>query len=135
VPRAENGEAVNAIERWVALACVQPGDALLRRVTKGGLIGGRLHPQSVSNIIKARVAEYHMRRGVPAEAAKAEAQRFSGHSLRVGFSVAAAEAGGRHPRHCISDAAQVDGDAGALRAKGRAGADLAASAEGRGLSR
>jgi site-specific recombinase XerD len=93
VPREENCEAVKAIERWIALVGIKPGEAILRRVTKGGLIGGRLHPQSVSNIIKARVAEYHMRRGVPAEAANAEGQRFSGHSLRVGFSVTAAEAG------------------------------------------
>jgi hypothetical protein len=94
VPRDENAEAVKAIERWIALVGIQPGETIVRRVTKGGAIGGRLHPQSVPKIIKARIAEYHMRRGVPApKALEEEAARFSGHSLRVGFSVAAAEAG------------------------------------------
>jgi len=57
VPREMNGEAVKAIEAWIKLARILPGDAVLRRVTKGGKIGGRLHAQSVAHIVKARIAE------------------------------------------------------------------------------
>ena len=93
VPRAENAEAVKALEAWLATAHIQRGEPILRRVAKGGAIGGRLHPQSVSKIIKARVGEHYRRHGAPEAKATAEADRFSGHSLRVGFSVSAAEGG------------------------------------------
>src|SRR6478736_5373503 len=36
VPRAGNRVAVEAIERWLAVARVQPGQAILRRVRKNG---------------------------------------------------------------------------------------------------
>jgi site-specific recombinase XerD len=95
VPRAENTEAVKAIEAWISLAGVKTGEPLLRRVTKGGTIGGRLHPQSVAKIVKARIAEQYERQTPPLSPAKAraEAARYSGHSLRVGFAVTAAEEG------------------------------------------
>jgi site-specific recombinase XerD len=93
IPREQNTEAVIAIERWIAKAGIRPGERLMRGITKGGAISDALHPQSVSKIIKARVAEYHMRRQVPADKARKESERYSGHSLRVGFSVSAAEAG------------------------------------------
>ena len=90
VPRAENAEAVRAVEAWIETANIQPGEPILRSVTKGGEIGGRLHPQSVAKIIKARVGEHHEWLGAPKLKAEAEAARYSGHSLRVGFSVSAA---------------------------------------------
>ena len=93
VPRAENSEAVKAVEAWIEAASIQPGEPILRSVTKGGEIGGRLHPQSVAKIIKARIGEHHQLHGAPANKAAAEAARYSGHSLRVGFSVSAAEGG------------------------------------------
>ncbi|MEO8422265.1 MAG: tyrosine-type recombinase/integrase [Hyphomicrobium sp.] len=93
VPRVENTEAVKAIETWIALAGVKPGDPVLRRVTKGGTIGGRLHPQSVSKIVKARIADQHELSGVSPSKALEDAARYSGHSLRVGFAVTAAEEG------------------------------------------
>jgi site-specific recombinase XerD len=93
VPRAENSEAVKAIEAWIALADIEPGEPVLRRVIKGGAIGGRLHPQSVAKIVKARIAAQHERLGAPAGKAKEDAARYSGHSLRVGFAVTAAEGG------------------------------------------
>ena len=61
--------------------------------SKGGAIGGRLHPQSVSKIVKARIAAHHERSGVSAFKAQEDAARYSGHSLRVGFAVSAAERG------------------------------------------
>ena len=93
VPRATVTRAVDAIERWMSAAGIAPGSALLRSVTKGGVIGGRVHPQSVAHILKRRLAEHLERQGVPREKAEAEAAKYSGHSLRVGFAVTAAEAG------------------------------------------
>jgi site-specific recombinase XerD len=93
VPRAENSEAVKAIEAWVELAGVRPGEPVLRRIHKGDKIGGRLHPQSVAKIVKARIAAQHKRLGTPGSKAHEDAARYSGHSLRVGFAVTAAEAG------------------------------------------
>ena len=94
VPRAENSEAVKAIEAWVELAGVKPGEPVLRRIHKGDRIGGRLHPQSVSKIVKARIKAHHeSSNDVPSARAHEDAARYSGHSLRVGFAVTAAEAG------------------------------------------
>jgi site-specific recombinase XerD len=93
VPRAENAEAVKAVEAWIETASIQRGEPILRHVIKGGAIGGRLHLQSVAKIIKARVGEHYRRHGAPEAKATIEAARFSGHSLRVGFSVSAAEGG------------------------------------------
>jgi site-specific recombinase XerD len=93
VPRAQNSEAVKAIEAWIELAGIVPGEPVFRRVHKGGDIGGRLHPQSVSKIVKARIAAQHERNGAPELKAHEDAARYSGHSLRVGFAVTAAEAG------------------------------------------
>ena len=93
VPRAENTQAVKSIEAWITLAGVKAGEPVLRRVTKGGMIGGRLHPQSVAKIVKARIAEHHERNGVSPAKAQEDAARYSGHLLRVGFAVTAAEEG------------------------------------------
>jgi site-specific recombinase XerD len=92
VPRVENTEAVKAIEAWIELG-IAPGDPVFRRIHKGGAIGGRLHPQSVAKIVKARIAAHHERSGVSSSKALEDAARYSGHSLRVGFAVTAAEGG------------------------------------------
>lgn len=93
VPRAENTEAVKAIEAWIELAGVRPREPVFRRIHKGDKIGGRLHPQSVAKIVKARIKAHHDGAQVPSEKAREDAARYSGHSLRVGFAVTAAEAG------------------------------------------
>lgn len=93
VPRATNQAAVRAIESWVAAASIAKGAPLLRSVSKAGQPGGRLSAQSVSLIVKARVAEHHERHGVPTTLARDDGRRYSGHSLRVGVAVTAAEAG------------------------------------------
>lgn len=95
VPRDKNPEAVKAIERWIAIAGVQPGEPLFRNISKGARIGGRLHPNSIPKIIKARISEDLQRRpdAPPSDLAQSYAARFSGHSLRVGFAVTVAEAG------------------------------------------
>ncbi len=93
VPRPAVATAVATLERWIALSGIQPGDRILRGVTKAGLVKGPLHPQSIPKIIRRRVTEHYERQGVPRDKAATEAQRYSGHSLRVGFAVTAAEAG------------------------------------------
>ncbi len=93
VPRAENAEAVAAVESWVRLAGIGKGEPIIRRILKGGKLGGRLHPQSVAAIIKSRVGLHYEDLGASAADAAGEADRYSGHSLRVGFCVSAAEAG------------------------------------------
>lgn len=70
IPRAPVALAVQAIERWIERAGIGAGEPLLRRVSKGGVIGsriaadgseddggGRLTPQSVSLILQSRIAE------------------------------------------------------------------------------
>lgn len=93
VPRSANAEAVQAVETWIKLAGIKKGEPLLRRVLKGGKVAGRLHPQSVAKIIKARIGSHYEDLGASEIAAKAEGEKYSGHSLRVGFCVSAAEAG------------------------------------------
>ena len=78
VPRAENAEAVKAIEAWIELAGIRPGEAVLRRrIHKGDRIGGRLHPQSVSKIVKARIKAHHESSNVPSAKAHEDAARYS----------------------------------------------------------
>ena len=92
-PRAKNIEAVKAIEAWIELAGIAPGDPMFRRIHKGGEIGGRVHPRSVSKIVigaHRRPARAHRR---SEDEAHEDAARYSGHNLRVGFAVTAAEAG------------------------------------------
>jgi integrase len=94
VPRDCNAIAVRAIEAWLRLADVKPGEPVLRRVLKGGkIIPTRLNPQSVTGIIQRRVAEHYARTAVPADKALEAAKLYSGHSLRRGFTTTAAENG------------------------------------------
>ncbi len=94
VPRTRNHLAANAIGKWITAANVAPGEPLLRRVYKSGRIASaRLDPQSISLILKSRVAEYFERQGLGAAEAARQARNYSGHSLRVGFAVTSVEAG------------------------------------------
>lgn len=126
VPRAENAEAVKAVEAWLATADIQRGEPILRRVTKGGAIGGRLHPQSVSKIIKARVI--YRRHGAPESKAKAGRSRalLRSQLARWVFSIGSGRRG-RRSRHRLCNPAPVPGHAGALRSEGRPDQNLAAS--------
>lgn len=93
VPRMENAEAIRAVEAWLKIADIRLGEPVMRRVLKGGKIGGRLHPQSVALIIKSRVGDHYQTLGADEANASSEGNRYSGHSLRVGFCVTAAEGG------------------------------------------
>jgi len=115
VPRAENPGLVAAIERWVALAGLQPGEPLFRSIKKGGSIRERLDAGGVNVALKGRVARYLMGVGYTVKAAAAEAARYSGHSGRVGMYTAASEAGvaigavAAHARHRSLHVAQKYG--------------------------
>lgn len=94
VPRDELTLAATAIEAWLVAADVEPGQPVFQRITKGGTIWGRLSAQTVAAIVKTRIAEHgRSKHGDGRCFAEFNAARFSGHSLRVGFCVSAAEAG------------------------------------------
>jgi integrase len=93
VPRENNPGLVAALERWVAVAGIRPGDPLFRSIKKGGHIRGRLRDGGVSLALKARIARYLEACGYAPDAAAAEAAKYSGHSGRVGMYTAASEAG------------------------------------------
>jgi hypothetical protein len=93
VDRHHNPKAFAALERWVDHAKIAPGSPLFRRISPRGGIGGRLTGDGVSRAIKAALARYYVSTGVDDEKARRLAARYSGHSGRVGFVVAAKEAG------------------------------------------
>jgi integrase len=93
VPRDNNPGLIAALERWMAVAWIQPGEPLFRSIKKGGHIRGRLRDGGVSLALKARIARYLEVSGYTREAANAEAGKYSGHSGRVGMYTAASEAG------------------------------------------
>jgi site-specific recombinase XerC len=107
IPAAANPRVLTALQRWIDLAQVAPGEPLVRPVARGGSVRrSRLDTASVSGIIKRVMACHLQQTGVsPVEAAQ-HARRFSGHSGRIGLYVAAAEAGvpAQHiaalARHC-----------------------------------
>lgn len=87
VPFGRTGACpVRAIKRWMELAQIDAGP-LFREVRRNGAIGATpLTGQSVSQIVKDRVASV----GLPAAS-------YSGHSLRAGLVTSAARAGAGAP--------------------------------------
>lgn len=94
IPRAGNGLTVNAIERWLRMAKVRPGEPIIRGIDRHGNIRlDRLSSEYISDLIKRRVRQHFIRQGVDPKVAGTHAVDFSGHSLRVGLAVTAADAG------------------------------------------
>jgi len=93
VDRHHNPHAFAAIERWIAHAGIQPGTALFRRIHPRGGIGERITADGVGRAVKAALVRCYVMSGVDKEKARQLAERYSGHSGRVGFVVAAKEAG------------------------------------------
>jgi integrase len=91
--RHHNPRAFAALERWVNHAKIAAGTPLFRQIRPSGGIGGRLTGDGVNRAIKAALARYYVSTGVDDEKARRLASRYSGHSGRVGFVVAAKEAG------------------------------------------
>jgi integrase len=94
IPCAAIPRALEAVRSWIELASIISGAPLLRPLTKAGSVRAeRLHVGSVGGIVKRALLRHFVRSGMSVEAATTEAQRFSGHSGRVGFYVSATEAG------------------------------------------
>jgi site-specific recombinase XerD len=91
---SSNALAIDLVRRWCDAANVQPDRPVFRRLHRGGRVGAAaLDAQSVSAIVKNRVAKFLVRQGWPQSEINRAVQAFSGHSLRVGYAVTAAEAG------------------------------------------
>jgi hypothetical protein len=66
---------------------------LFPRINPRGGTGERITADGVNRAIKAAIRRYYLSTGANDEVAQRLASRFSGHSGRVGFVVAAKEAG------------------------------------------
>jgi integrase len=94
VDRNHNPRAFAALERWLDHAEITPGTPLFRRIRpRGGIGESRVTADGVNRAIKSALARYYELTGTDRETARRLAKRFSGHSGRVGFVVAAKEAG------------------------------------------
>jgi integrase len=93
VDRCHNPRAFAALEHWIAHAQIAPGTPLFRRIRPRGGIGGRITADGVARAVKAAIARYYRSTGTDSDTADRLASRYSGHSGRVGFVVAAKEAG------------------------------------------
>ena len=91
IPRAAVQTAVAAIDRWLKLAGIQPGEPLLRRVRNSG----EDRERGLHHRLQARIRDHLLTRDphLSEQDAAKDAGQFSGHSLRVGFATTAAEAG------------------------------------------
>ncbi len=94
INRDDNREAARALDRWIELADVRPGEPIFRSIRRGGHITcDRLSASKVARIVKQRLIDHLIKGGVPSSLADAEARKFAAHSLRHGFASTAAEAG------------------------------------------
>lgn len=92
--KRSESNAVAAVEGWVRAAGIQPGTPLFRGLRKGGNVeAGRLTPQSFGRIVKARMWQLFLSRGMGETDAKTEAAKYSTHSARRGAATSLAEAG------------------------------------------
>ena len=94
VPAHAAPSALQTITDWVQHARIGPGEPLLLPVARGGHVRAeRLAPGAVGRIVKRAISRHLERKGVAPGEALAMANRFGGHSGRVGFCVSASEAG------------------------------------------
>jgi integrase len=94
VDRSHNPRAFAALERWVAHAEIAAGTPLFRRIhPRGGIGATRITADGINRAIKSALGRYYETTGADRETARRLAGRYSGHSGRVGFVVAAKEAG------------------------------------------
>jgi site-specific recombinase XerC len=93
IDRQYNPRAFAALEFWIEHAEIVPGTALFRRINPRGGIGARITADGVNRAVKAALTRYYESTGASPDKARRLASRFSGQSGRVGFVVAAKEAG------------------------------------------
>lgn len=98
IPRQSNHRALGAIDRWIRDAGVVMGSPVFRAISARGdrVQPRRLTPDMASRALRRCVARHLVSTGMAPDAAEAEAALYSGHSGRVGFVVAAVEAGANH---------------------------------------
>jgi len=92
VPRGGSPCPIEALERWLSLAQINDGP-IFRRVRAGGTSQHRIHVCSVRHIIKRAVRAQAIQSGIDRQAAFEAADRYNGHSLRIGFITSAIRAG------------------------------------------
>lgn len=97
VPRDANPRAVGAVERWIRVAAIAPGDPVMMRITPMDTVQRtRLTADAACRAIQRAVERYLTSTGMDANAARIEAKRYGGHSCRVGFITTAVENGATH---------------------------------------
>ena len=90
VPCEDMRTACDALERWVAVAGLQPGQPVFRPIDKGGTIApNRLTDRSISRIVKARIRKLAIGQVKTEAEAETIAEAFSGHSMRAGYATTA----------------------------------------------
>jgi hypothetical protein len=94
IPATWAQQTLEWLARWAALAQLQPGEPLLRPLTRGGrVLPTRLQPPALTAIVRRRMTEHFRRQGLDADAAHVKALAYSSHSMRAGFLSSAAKAG------------------------------------------
>jgi len=95
IPRGPNAALIAAIDRWIAFSGIRKGTPLLRRIDRHENIRPeRIEGDTIGKLVKRRIKQFLIEvEGVDGETAKADAAAYSGHSLRTGLAVAAANAG------------------------------------------
>lgn len=95
IPRDANPRASAAILRWVREGRIEHGTPLMRGLTPRGqrVTETPITGDLVGRVIRQRVHEHYLMMGDSIEDATKKAEKFSGHSGRVGFVVSATEAG------------------------------------------
>lgn len=102
VPRESVPKSIAAVENLIRLCGIAPGEPVFRGITnRGNATTGhiyrktRMTPQTIANIIKARVRQY-LKKKHPRwsrDRINAEVAKYSGHSMRVGHITDASERG------------------------------------------
>jgi integrase len=110
VPLTDMPAAHTSVARWVAVAQLAAGQPVFRAIDKRQrLKDQRLTARSVSRIIKSRLHAMMVLQGDSRAQADELVKRFSGHSLRAGYTTAAATANvptyriQQHTRHKSAD--------------------------------
>lgn len=92
--RRDNKRAFAEIERWIEVAGIGEGTAIMRSITPMHTASSRrLSNAGVNDALRAVMYRHFLREGATPTSAKKRAAEFSGHSMRVGFIVAAKESG------------------------------------------
>ena len=94
IPAAWARQALDWLGRWAALAELQPGSPVLRPLTRGGrVLPDRLQPPAITEIVRRRMRQSFLRKGLDAGAAHVASLDYSAHGLRAGFLSSAANTG------------------------------------------